>query len=122
MDPKILLHSWLETRNYLFFSTTRLEVDLSKTSGFQAKGYLKEKHSGLFFQSNVQMRDYKGKELNIGPSIIARTSSQHTGIIVLRAIELHMANEDNKLSGKLKEVTERLAKDDEYVFIILNFK
>ena len=122
MDPKIILHSWLETRNYLFFSTTNLEVGLSKTGGFQVKGYLMEKRSGSFFRSNVQMADYKGKEIFVDPPVIVRTSNQHTGIIVLSALELQMAYEDNKLSGKLKEVTERLTKDDEYVFMILKFK
>ena len=68
------------------------------------------------------MFEYKGKELILGPSIINNTSDQRTGIIVLTALELQAANAENKLSGKLKEVTDRLTEDDEYVFMILKFK
>ena len=122
METKILLHSWLETDNYKFFSTEKLEIDWNNHQGFQTKGYLMEKHTGKFFQTNMRMRDYKEKELIIGPSVIDKTPNQHTGIIVLTALELHKANEENKLEGKLKEVTERLTEDDEYIFMILTFK
>jgi hypothetical protein len=81
-----------------------------------------EKNSGKFFQTNIQMRDYKGKELIIDPSVIYKTSSQHTGIVVWKVQELHDANKENKLSGKLKEITNRLTEDDEFVFMIMNFK
>ena len=122
METKILLHSWLETSKYLFFSTDRIGYDGEKLERFPTKGYLMEKSSGKFFQTNIQMRDYKGKGLIIDPSVIDRTSNQQTGIIVLTALELHKANEENKLDGKLKEVTDRLTEDDEYVFMILKVK
>jgi len=122
MENKTLLHSWLETNNYLFFSTERLGFDWKKLERLQKKGFLMDKHSGQVFQANMQMRDYKGKELIIDPSVIAKTSNQQTGIIVLTAFELHQANEEKKLNGKLKEVTDRLTEDDEYIFMILNFK
>ena len=122
MENKILLHSWLETSSYLFFSTDGLGFDWDRLKGLPAKGYLMDKRSGELFQSKVQMLDYKGKELIIGPSVITKTSSQHTGVIMLSALELHKANEENKLSGKLKEATEHLTDNDEYVFMILKFK
>ena len=118
MDPKILLHSWLETDNYLFFSTVKVEYE----QGFQTKGYLMEKHSRKVYQSNIQMSDYKGKELIIDPSVIDRTSNPQIGIIVFSSSELLTANEENKLSGALKEATECLDEDDEYLFMILKFR
>ena len=122
MDTKILLHSWLETMSYLFLSTEKLGFDWNKLERLPIKGYLMDKQSGEFFQTNVQMRDYKGKELIISLYVMARTSINQTGVIVLSALELHTANKENKLSGKLKEATDRLTDDDEYVFMILNFK
>jgi hypothetical protein len=122
MNTKIFLHSWLETEMYLFFSTELLDYDWNAMRWPPEKGYLMEKKSGQFFQTNVQMRDYKGKELIIGPSVIRATPNPQTGIVVLNAFELLDAKKENKLSGKLKETVDRLTADDEYVFMILKFK
>ena len=122
MESKIFLHSWLETEKYLFFSTQLIEIDWIASKWPDHKGFLMEKKSGRFFRTNVQMRDYRGKELIINPSIVHKVSAHQTGIIVLDVSELQEANKENKLSGKLKEVTESLSKDDERVFMILKFK
>jgi len=122
MQTKIFLHSWLETNKYLFFSTQLIDYDWNAGKWPPEQGYMIEKSSDRFFRTNIQMRDYKGKELILGPSVIYQTQNQHTGIIVLKTWELHAANKENRLSGKLKEVTDRLAEDDEYVFMILKFR
>lgn len=122
METKTLLHSWVETSRYLFFCTEKLTFDWNDLEdGFPAKGYLMEKHSGAFFQTHIQMRDFKGKELILGPTVIGKTPSEQTGIITLEASELQAANEENRLSGKLKEITDRLTENDEYVYMILKF-
>ena len=122
MNTKIFLHSWLETGQFLFFSTQKIDFDWSSGKWPLEKGYLMDKNSGELFQANVRMREYKGKELILGPSAIYKTSSQQSGIIVWNALELQEANKESKLSGKLKEVTDHLTDNDEYVFMILNFK
>jgi hypothetical protein len=116
---KTFLHSWLETKPYLFFSTQQLDIDWKTLKFPSAKGYLMEKKSGQFYQTNIQIRDYNGYELILGPSVIYRTPSPQTGLIVWKAWELKEANRDNKLSGKLKEVTDHLSEDDEWVFMFL---
>lgn len=122
METKTLLHSWVETSRYLFFCTEKLEPDWKDVEkGFPTKGYLMEKYSGAFFQTHIQMRDYKGEELILGPTVIGKTPSEQTGIITLEASELQAANEENRLSGKLKEITDRLTENDEYVYMILKF-
>jgi len=40
----------------------------------------------------------------------------------LKTSELIDANKDNKLSGKLKEITDSITKDDEFILMILRFK
>jgi len=122
MQTKIYLQSWLETGKYLFFSTQKIDIDRNTLQLPSSKGYLKEKSSEQFFQTNIQMRDYKGKELILGPSVIAKSPNQQTGIIELNVLELQTANKENRLSGKLKEVTDCLSKDDELVFMILKFR
>ena len=122
METKIFLHSWLETGTCLFFSTQQ-RVDFASGGGWPPHtGYLMEKRNCQFFRTNVQMRDYKEKELILGPSVIHNLPNDHTGIIVWNTLELHTANSEGKLSGELKEVVDRLTKYDEYVFMILNFK
>jgi hypothetical protein len=122
MNTKIFLHSWLETDKFLFFSATKNDYDWNTGKASPEKGYLMEKKSGKYFQTNIQMHDYKGYELIIGPSVIHKTSSHRTGIVVWNVLELQEANKENKLSGKLKEATDRLTEEDEYLFIMLNFK
>ena len=121
MEPKIFLHNWLETEGYLFFSTQqRINMDIPQLPPH--KGYLMDKKSGEFFQTNIKMRDFNGKVLILGSSVIHKSSNPQTGIIVLDAYELQTANSEGKLSGKLKEVTDGLTEYDERVFMILKFK
>lgn len=105
------------------YLTLELEFDWNELEkGFPTKGYLMEKHSGKFFQTKIQMCDFKGKELILGSSVIGKTLNDQTGIITSQASELQAANEENRLSGKLKEVTDRLTENDECVYMILKFK
>ena len=122
METKIFLHGCLETGKYLFFSTqTRVDLNTSLKMA-PHKGYLMDKNSREFFQTYIKMRDYNGKELILNSSAINHCSNPQTGIIVLDAYELQAANNEGKLSGKLKEATDRLSKDDEKIFMILHFK
>lgn len=123
MESKIILHSWLDTDRYLFFSTEKLEFDWKELKGFPVKGYLMEKRSGQFYQARVGMKDYKGKELILGPSVLSMVSTTtRTGVVVFQAQELLDANKDGKLSGKLKEKVDRLTEDDELVLMVMTFQ
>jgi hypothetical protein len=121
METKTILHSWLETGGYLFFSTHRMEFDWKVLKGFPEKCYVMEKRSGRFFHVHVTMNDYQGKELILGPTVLSKTTDSQTGLILLTASELSEAAKAGKLSGKLREITEQLTEDDEYVLMILKF-
>jgi len=122
-DPKIILHSMLETRDYLFFSTNKLEIDKNLQQDFQPKGLLMEKKTGNFYQTNVQMKNYEGKELILGPSFLSRFSNDNqTGFFALPTSELMDANESGQLSGSLKEIAGRLTENDEVVVMMMRFK
>ncbi len=123
MEPKIILNSWLEVKEYLFFSTNKLEVDWNAPSEFAEKGLLVEKRSGDVYQAIVQMNDYKGKILHLGPAVLSRSlRDTRTGFIALPAAELSDAYAAGKLSDKLKETASRLTENDESVVMILQFK
>ena len=82
-----------------------------------------EKKTGNFYQTNVQMKNYEGKELILGPSFLSRFSNDNqTGFFALPTSELMDANESGQLSGSLKEIAGRLTENDEVVVMMMRFK
>lgn len=123
MDPKIILHSMLETRDYLFFSTNKLQIDKNLQQDFQPTGLLMERKTGSFYQAKVQMKDFEEKELILGPSFLSRFSHDtQTGFVSLPASELLDAYENGQLSGSLKEIAGNLTENDELVVMVVRFK
>ena len=68
------------------------------------------------------MKDYKGKEINLSPENIYFTANSGTGFIELNIEELKEALEDNKLSGKLKEMVKSSDEESNNIYMILKFK
>ncbi|MDR1345059.1 MAG: 6-bladed beta-propeller [Tannerellaceae bacterium] len=121
-DQKTVLHSWLETGKYLFFSTEKVEFDWNTMTGFPKTGYMMERNSGKFYQTNIRMDDYEGKEIILDPSVLSKTSDSHTGAIILPASELFEADDNKKLSGKLKQAVGKVYEEDEFVIMLLKFR
>lgn len=123
VTSKVILHSWLETNDYTFFTTNRLEIDWDNPAEFQEKGFLIERNTGNIYQSYIEMNDYKGKNIILGPSVLSRFSKEtQTGFVVLPSDELLEAEKEGKLSGILKEKVNRLTENDESVVMIMRFK
>lgn len=123
MTSKTILHSWLDTKDYIFFTTNNLEVDWSNPGEFQEKGYILEKSTGDIHHSYVEMNDYKGKIITLGPSVISRSlRDSQTGYVVLTSQELFDADKDGKINGILKEKVDHLTEYDEFVVMILRFR
>lgn len=123
MESKIILHSWLETDKYLFLSTNKLEIDWNDPSEFADKGLLVEKSSGDIYEAIVGMKDYTGKIITLGPSVLSRSlKNAQVGYIVLPASELLDAEINGRLKGKLKDMVKRFSDDDEFVLMIMRFK
>ena len=123
MEPKTILHSWLETDQYLFLSTNKLEIDWNDPSEFAGKSLLVEKSSGDIYEAVVRMKDYKDKNLILGPGVLSRSLKDfQTGYIVLPAAELLEALANEKLSGKLKEIASTLNEESNPVIMLMKYK
>lgn len=124
MEPKTILHSWLETDKYMFLSTNKLEIDWNDPSEFADKGLLVEKSSGDIYEAVVGMKDYTGKIITLGPSVLSRSlKNAHVGYIVLPASELLDAEINGRLKGRLKDMVRCFSgDDDEFVLMIMRFK
>ena len=123
MEPKTILHSWLETDKYLFLSTNKLEIDWNDPSEFDGKGLLVEKSSGDIYEAIVRMKDYKDKNLILGPGVLSRSlKDSQTGYIVLPAAELLEALANEKLSGKLKEIASTLNEESNPVIMLMKYR
>ena len=123
MEPKTILHSWLETDKYLFLSTNKLEIDWNDPSEFAGKSLLVEKSSGDIYEAVVRMKDYKDKNLILGPGVLSRSLKDfQTGYIVLPAAELLEALANEKLSGKLKEIASTLNEESNPVIMLMKYR
>lgn len=123
MNSKIILHSWLETADYLFLTTNKLEIEWDNPGEFKEQGYLIEKKTGSIYQSRVLIKDYKGKEIILGLSVLSRSlQDTQIGYISFPSYELIDANKENRINGELKEIVDQLTDDDGYVIMIMKFK
>jgi len=116
MDPYVFINSFVEAGNYLFLNRVTVNIDMPTD-------YLminKKDHS--IFMPRILMKDYKGKEINLSPENIYCTANSGTGFIELNIEELKEAYEDNKLSGKLKEMVKSSDDESNNIFMILFFK
>jgi hypothetical protein len=116
MDPYVFINSFVEAGNYLFLNRVTVNIDMPTD-------YLiinKKDHS--VYMPKILMKDYKGKEINLSPENINSTAHSGTGFIELSIEELKEAYEDNKLSGKLKEMVKSSDDESNNIYMILKFK
>ena len=119
MDPIIYLNSFLEAGNYEFVSAITLKNDNNQLP----RTYLmRDKKSGSVYRQNITFNDYRGKQVTLSPETIANTQKSKLGLIVLGLVELQEANNENKLSGKLKELVENSDDDANDIYMLLHFK
>ena len=116
MDPYVFINSFVDAGDYLFLDRVTVNIDMPTD-------YLminKKDHS--VYMPKILMKDYKGKEINLSPENISSTAHSGTGIIELNIEELKEANEDYKLSGKLKNMVEASDDESNNIYMILKFK
>ena len=119
MDPVIYLNSFLEAGNYEFLSV----ITLKNENNQLPRTYLmRDKKSGSVYRQKITFNDYRGKLVTLSPETIANTQDSKSGMIVLSLLELQEANEENKLSGKLKELVENSDGEANDIYMLLHFK
>lgn len=127
MNPPIVVHGFLKSGSYSFFSTQKKEYDFQTKKGMEHKGYVYDRSTAVFYEVKVLNSDYKDQELVITPaemtSRIGESSSDpYTGVRVLYKNDLEKDDKMGKLSGELKRTFDRMKEDDLFILMIINLK
>lgn len=118
MDPVIYANTFVEVADYLFYRKIIVKVQ----NGQLPSVYLMQnKKDGTVYEQEIKMDDFKGKQVEIAPEIL--TSSSRHGLVVLDLVELEEAYADGRLKGKLKELMEKIDRENgNNVYVLLTFK
>lgn len=118
MDPVIYANTFVEAADYLFYRKIIVKVQ----NGQLPSVYLMQnKKDGTVYEQEIKMDDFKGKQVEIAPEIL--TSSSRHGLVVLDLAELEEAYADGRLKGKLKELMEKIDRENgNNVYMLLTFK
>ena len=121
MDPMVYLNNCVDEGNYQFMEifTVRWEEGASP---FPVKYLMRDKRTGEVFRQQIILPDYKGKDFFISP-LQSGIDYENGFWYELDLIELKQAYEENKLSGKLKDIVATLSEEeDNNVFMLVNFE
>lgn len=121
MQPVIYLNSLVESSQYQFLQTVRVE---NKNNRLPQKCILRERKSNKFFTQEIVLDEFRGKQFEITPDCISKTRNYKVAFFELDLDELQSANMEGKLSGRLKEITDRSIDSDNenniYMFVYFN--
>ena len=124
--PRVILKGCIDEGKYQYVtieSTSRENTDAPQKA--ETKHYMRDKKTGEIFRQRIVLPDYEGKEfyISIGYN---DTHFLEKGVLMhfeLDLFELKQAFDDNKLSGKLKELVATLnADEDNNVFMLVALK
>ena len=117
-DPKVVIKNVVDAGRYMFF---RVETFVFKS---QDRFYFLDKETGEIFQQKLILPDFREKEFKIGADLSMLDTGDRIGYIYeLELSELKEAYDENRLSGKLKELAATLDEDkDNNVFVLVQFK
>ena len=119
MNTIIYLNSFIEAGNYQFVSA----ITLRNENGRLPRTYLmRDKRTGSVYRQRITFDDFRGKEIFLSPGTIASTQNSRLGLISLDLTELQDANDEGRLSGRLREIVENSEEDGNDVFMLLHFK
>lgn len=119
--PMTYLNNCVDVGQYQFMEvfTVRLEEGAFP---FPVNYLMRDKKTGEIFRQKILLPDYKGKEFLFSPLKSGR-DYEYGPIFELDLGELKQAYDENKLSGKLKELVATLDEDvDNNIFMLVHFK
>jgi hypothetical protein len=121
LSPKRFISSYVETGGHRFlniYTTTNLDT-FSLNMPYVNVAVNME--TGEIYMPIIEMDDYQGKKIELSPNITFGVTASHLGFVNLNLEELKQANSENKLSGRLKEIVESSAEDDNDVLCLIHF-
>lgn len=121
MEVPVFLLPCLETSNYYFVSTVKIEYDFEKNVGFPYEVLMYDKVDNKIYTQKFYNSDYTNKEyIEIEECFAILSPRQY--LIGIRSDLLIDAYKDNKLKGKLKEIASKLKDEDNPVLMLITFK
>lgn len=118
-DPMKYLNNCLDRGQFQFIEVYTVRAGDKAPGNFPATYYMRNKNTGEVIRPTFSLPDYKGKEFAIIPGSVYDDGY----LFELDLIELKQAYDENKLSGKLKELVATLNEEKgNNVFILLHFK
>ena len=121
LDPMVYMNNCIDAGRYQFMEvfTVRWEEG---SFPFPVRYFVRDKKTGEIFRQKIVLPEYQGKEFIISP-LQTGNDYENGPWFELDLIELKEAYDDNRLSGKLKELVATLNEDeDNNVFMFVNFK
>jgi hypothetical protein len=120
-DPMIYLNNCVDAGRYLFTEVYTLRFE-EGARPYPVTYLMYDKKIGEWFRQKIVLSDYKGKTVFISPKQTGR-EYENGAIFELDLIELKQAYEENKLSGKLKEIVAASDEnEDNNIFVLFQFK
>ena len=121
LDPMVYMNNCVDEGKYQFMEVFTIRWE-EGAYPFPVKYFMRDKKTGEIFRQKIILPDYKGKEFIISP-LQSGTDYENGPWFELDLIELKDAYEENRLSGKLKELVATLNEmEDNNVFMFVNFK
>ena len=120
MSPEVFLLLRVFSERYYFMETIKNEFSFETNDGFPRTFMVYDRQEKAIFNYTVYNGDYTSKKeeyMNARP--ISHDIESWQPIEPFRLIE---ANKKGELKGKLKEITEKLAEDDNPVIMLLKHK
>jgi len=117
LDPKIVFFNFHDIGRYLFISDITIDNPMKKRENRPSHSYGYDKQTGEIFTPRIILPDFKGQYFNsMGCDVIGE---KMLGLIFMDLYSLKQAYDENRLSGKLKELVATLNENEDnevYVF------
>jgi hypothetical protein len=120
-DPMVYLNNCVDAGRYQFMEVYTIRFEEGALP-YPVTYLVRDKETGELFRQKIILSDYTGKNFHIGPRQSGR-DYVNGAFFELDLTELKQAYGENKLSGRLKELTAALDEEnDNNVFLLFQFK
>lgn len=125
MESEIFLYALIDSPGYTYFMTMERANRNTQHSGYPRKYYLHDKKERQIYEAQIINKDYP---IHDNPLILSGKGDKMLpgangfGFYILDPMDLLEAYENNRLTGRLKEISKDLNEEDNPVILVARFK
>ncbi len=121
MEPIIYLNSLVESSQYQFMLVTTVK---KQNNRLPSVSIVRDKSNNRIYKQNVVLSEFEGKEIVITPACLYNMKDADVGFFEFNMDELQTANNENRLSGELKKITEHAESinNSNNIYMLVHFK